>query len=129
MLAVSGINRVLLQDGIGAGKRTPSQAATTARAFTRTLRASGAAFGVIVELFDIRRTAVPNVEEPATTPASITEIQSRLEATAGFGTIPATSFSHVHDLTWFGGPAAARRGTEWLQLLARCAHASLATRR
>lgn len=114
----SGIDRVLIQDGIGAGKRTPAEAALTARAVARSLRRSGAQSGMIIELFNMRQKTA--IDAAATEPASIAQILERLAATAGIGTLPPTSFSHVHHLTAFGGPEAAERGAEWRQLLAGC---------
>lgn len=111
------IERLLLQDAVGAGKRTPDQARDTAAAVARALRGGGTRFGAIVELFDLR---AAGADEAATAPAPVAAILSRLAAAAGIGDLPPASFSHAHHLDAFGGPEAAERGAEWSRLLARC---------
>jgi hypothetical protein len=118
--AGTGIERLLLQDGIGAGKRTPNQARATAHAVARAMRGSDARLGMVVELFDMQPAPGAGTREAATVPAPLATMLVRLAATAGIGDLPATSFSHVHHLTAFGGPQAAARGAEWSRLLARC---------
>lgn len=116
--AGAGIGRLLVQDAIGAGKRTPDQARETAQAVARALRGGTTRLGMVVELFDLRAAAKDH--EAATAPAPVSAILARLAATAGIGNLPITSFSHAHHLSAFGGAEAAERGAEWSRLLARC---------
>ncbi len=117
MTSGAGISRLLFQDAIGAGKRAPDQAHVAATAVAQALRGT-TPLGMVVELFDIRASAKDH--EAATLPALIATMLTRLAATAGIGDLPATSFSHAHHLTAFGGPEAAERGAEWSRVLARC---------
>ena len=121
--AEAGIERLLIQDAVGAGKRTPAQARAVAQAVAAALHGGTTLLGTVVELFDLRP-APRRADEPATVPAPVPAILERLAATAGIGDLPATSFSHAHHLTAFGGREAAERGAEWSRLLARCGGAS-----
>jgi hypothetical protein len=120
IVRASGVRDLLLQDGIGAGKRSLAQATDTGRAIWRRLRGSGTHFGMIVEIFDFKPQAAAKSEAPATVPASILEILKRLSATAGIGDLPPTAFSSIHHLTSVGGDGAAERGRDWMALLSRC---------
>ena len=113
----AGFDRLLLQDGIGAGKCRPDQARTIALAAAQAFGGSAAQFGMIVELFDLAGQTDVGGE---TRPASLAAIRDRMAATAGIGDLPATSFSHAHHLTSLGGPIAAERGAEFLALLQNC---------
>lgn len=116
----AGIGRLMLQDGIGAGKRTPDQARTAAQAIARALSGGKTRLGTIIELFDLYPSPDAGAQGAVTAPAPVAAILARLAATAGIGNLPPASFSHAHHLTAFGGPEAAERGREWSRLLARC---------
>ena len=109
--AASGIERLLLQDGVGAGKSTVEQAHDTAQGVAAALRGSAVRLGMIVELFEIRKKTT--AQDAATVPAPLAAIQARIAASAGAGDLPLTSFSHAHHLSAFGGAEAAARGAEW----------------
>lgn len=115
-----GIGRLLLQDGIGAGKRTAAEARGTAAAIARALRGSQVQFGVITEFFDMRAASPSTAGDSSTVPAKLDEIVRRASSTAGIGSVPPVSFSHIHHLSPFGGAEAEQRGKEWAALLQRC---------
>jgi hypothetical protein len=119
LVRISGIKRLLFQDGTGAGKRTSAEAALAARAIARSLSGSGTQFGVVVELFNLDPSK-SNTEPSVTSPAPIESMVDRLAAVAGVGDLPPASFSNAHHLTELGGPEAAKREGEWTALLARC---------
>jgi hypothetical protein len=119
LVRISGIKRLLFQDGTGAGKRTPAEAALTAHAIARSLSGSDTQFGVIVELFNLNPSQSGG-EPSVTSPARVESMVDRLAAVAGVGDLPPASFSSAHHLTGLGGSEAAKRGGEWTALLARC---------
>jgi hypothetical protein len=119
LVRISGIKRLLFQDGTGAGKRTSAEAALTARAIARSLSASGTQFSVVVELFNLNPSK-SGAEPSVTSPAPVESMVDRLAAVAGVGDLPPASFSNAHHLTELGGPEAATREAEWTALLARC---------
>jgi len=107
LVDTSGVDLVLFQDGGGVGSLSPAETDLYLSALAPLVRAAGAEFGVIVELFT-QRAGPPLDDAPfAAGPGELDRIRQQI-AVAADDTDRLVGFSFPEYMSAGGGPAAAR---------------------
>ena len=120
LIAASGVDLVLFQDGGGVGTLSPAESDLYLTALAPAVRAAGAGFGVIVELFT-QRAGPPLDDAPfAAGPGELDRIREQI-AVAADDADRLVGFSFPAYMSAGGGPAAARLYREYRGWQEACA--------
>ena len=111
----AALNRVYVQDGVGAGKLRPQEAGLYLEATRRALESIGVETVAVVEAF-IQTPSKPGVTYAAN-PTTLPLLAEQVRAAAAAGIRDVAFFAVPNYMTRFGGPDAATLGREWQKLL------------